>query len=157
MTNINENSNTDIESIKLYKIYRKKLQSFLKNSNFYHPENIMKYLPNDYLHEFALIFSKLNKHEEVLRIYIHQLQDIDLAEKYCHTNYEFMINELNNNRMLKKPPSLNASAQTFNKIENINYQKLKFEQNIFDEKLFMSLIGDSNNVYICLFKVTISI
>ena len=166
--NINEQID-DNEDVILYKIYRKKLQYFLQFSNYYHPEIVMKFLPGEYLHEFALILSKLNRHEEVLRIYIHQLQDVTLAEEYCHTNYLFYMNKIKNDRLLVKkasPTSISTTAQSQHsqsqqqqqqptgEEKSVNYQKIKLEQDILDEKAFMSLIGDTNNVYIWLFKVS---
>lgn len=91
--NINHSSNnldpheSDNETVTLYKIYRRKLQSFLETSMDYSPERILKFLPPQFLHEYALILSRLGKHEEVLSIYIHQLNDFALAEAYCTRIY----------------------------------------------------------------------
>lgn len=78
----------DTESMLLYKIYRRKLQSFLQSSSEYHPDRILKFLPQQFLHEYALLLSRLHRHEEVLQIYIEQLADLALAEAYCQRIYE---------------------------------------------------------------------
>lgn len=78
---------TDKEAVMLYKIYRKKLQNFLLNSTDYNPKRVLKVLPHQYLHENALVLSRLGKHRDVLSIYIHQLQNFSLAESYCDRIY----------------------------------------------------------------------
>ena len=83
----------DNESTLLYKIYRRKLQFFLQTSTDYHPERILKFLPPQFLHEYALLLSRLDKHEEVLKIYIHQLNDINLAQSYCDRIYSNANND----------------------------------------------------------------
>ncbi len=74
---------TDREPLMLYKIYRRKLQNFLLNSADYNPKRVLKFLPQQYLHENALVLSRLGKHRDVLTIYIHQLDSLILAENYC--------------------------------------------------------------------------
>jgi len=72
----------------LYKIYRAKLQAFLESPlSEYRPERVMKFLPTQFLHEYALLVSRLGKHEEALRIYVHQLHDLELSEQYCDRIY----------------------------------------------------------------------
>jgi hypothetical protein len=83
----------DNESTLLYKTYRRKLQFFLQTSTDYHPERILKFLPPQFLHEYALLLSRLDKHEEVLKIYIHQLNDINLAQSYCDRIYSNANND----------------------------------------------------------------
>lgn len=80
----------DSEQLKLYKIYRRKLQNFLSVSLEYHPQRVLKFLPRPYLHENALVLSRLGRHREVLRIYLHQLNQQDLAEAYCGCIYALM-------------------------------------------------------------------
>ncbi len=74
---------SDREALMLYKIYRRKLQNFLQNSADYNPKRVLKFLPQQYLHENALVLSRLGKHRDVLTIYVHQLQNLALAESYC--------------------------------------------------------------------------
>jgi hypothetical protein len=77
----------DDETMQLYKVYRRKLQSFLMNSQEYHPHRVLKFLPRQYLHENALVLSKLGRHREVLKIYLQQLKNRDLADAYCDRIY----------------------------------------------------------------------
>jgi hypothetical protein len=85
---INDN---DPENLKTYKIYRRKLQHILQYSTDYNPDQVLRALPPQYLHEYALLLSRLGRHEEVLRIYVHRLQDIALAEAYCDRMYVQLI------------------------------------------------------------------
>lgn len=72
----------------LFKIFRKKLQYFLMTSTEYHAEKILRLLPaGRFLHEYALVLSRLGQHEEVLKIYIHEVDDLALAEEYCQRTY----------------------------------------------------------------------
>ena len=41
-------------------------------------------LPPQFLHEKALLLARLGRHYEVLRVYVHELGDLGLAERYCH-------------------------------------------------------------------------
>lgn len=77
----------DREVLMLYKIYRKKLQNFLLNSTEYNPKRVLKFLPPQYLHETALVLSRLGKHRDVLTVYMHQLHSLELAESYCDRIY----------------------------------------------------------------------
>ena len=64
-----------------------KLQHFLETSSEYHPDRLLKALPRQLLHEYALLLSRQGQHEEVFAIYIHQLGDTSLAELYCDRIY----------------------------------------------------------------------
>jgi len=83
----------DSDELTLYKIYRLKLQHFLETSTEYHPDRLLRYLSSQFSHEYALILSKLGKHEDVLRIYINQLSDLSLAEAYCERIHRRMSEE----------------------------------------------------------------
>jgi hypothetical protein len=85
---------TDSETLKLYKIYRRKLQAFLSVSPDYHPQRVLKFLPRAYLQENALVLSRLGRHREVLKIYLHQLSNQDLAETYCTRIYGLMTGDM---------------------------------------------------------------
>jgi hypothetical protein len=85
-----EIKSNDNETVLLYKIYRRKLQSFLATSLEYHPTRVLKFLPKSYLHENALVFSKLSRHRDVLKIYCLQLKNQLLAELYCEKFYHAM-------------------------------------------------------------------
>jgi hypothetical protein len=77
----------DTETLLLYKIYRKKLQNFLATSTEYHPHRVLKLLPRQYLHENALVLSRLGRHRDVLKIYLTELNSLELAELYCDKIY----------------------------------------------------------------------
>lgn len=77
----------DTEDLKLYKILRSKLQALLQASQQYRAERIIEYLQPHFLHEYALLLSRMKCHEEVLQVYVHFLNDLPLAEKYCSSLY----------------------------------------------------------------------
>ncbi len=87
----------DSEIVQLYKVYRRKLQSFLGNSQEYHPSKVLKFLPRQYLHENALVLSKLGRHREVIKIYLQQLRSLEMGESYCET----MFYQVNSTTMTK--------------------------------------------------------
>ncbi|XP_067624404.1 vam6/Vps39-like protein [Eurosta solidaginis] len=71
------------------KKYREKLCDFLKNSQNYSPEVVIKDFPtNELLEERALILGRLKEHEQVLAIYVQVLGDVEKAAEYCEANYE---------------------------------------------------------------------
>jgi hypothetical protein len=84
-------SDNDSENIRNYKIYRRKLQHILQHSTDYVAEKVLKALPQQYLHEYALLLSRMGRHEEVLKIYVHKLKDIPLAEAYCSRMYNQLL------------------------------------------------------------------
>ncbi|CAD6999675.1 unnamed protein product [Ceratitis capitata] len=68
--------------------YREKLCDFLKNSQNYSPEVVLKDFPtNELLVERALILGRLKEHEKVLAIYVQVLGDVQKAAEYCEANY----------------------------------------------------------------------
>lgn len=98
---------TDSETLRLYKIYRRKLQAFLSISPEYHPQRVLKFLPRTYLQENALVLSRLGRHREVLKIYLHQLNNQDLAEHYCSRIYGIMVGDMS---IVEAAASATASA-----------------------------------------------
>ncbi len=64
-------------------LYRRKLRHFLQTSQQYNPARLLAVVPPDFLLEHALLLSRLGRHTEVLQIYVVQLRDRALAEKYC--------------------------------------------------------------------------
>lgn len=86
----------DTETVQLYKVYRRKLQSFLGNSQDYHPSKVLKFLPRQYVHENALVLSKLGRHREVLKVYLQQLHSQEMGESYCEKIYSQLSNSSNN-------------------------------------------------------------
>jgi hypothetical protein len=59
-------------------VFQDKLREFLRTSEDYHPERLLpalEGLPSHFLHEHALLLSKLGRHEEVLTIYVEQASD----------------------------------------------------------------------------------
>lgn len=68
----------------LYKNNQNKLLEFLKKSNHYNPESVLRNFPyDDLFEERAIILGKMGKHEKVLAIHIQILGDIVKAVKYC--------------------------------------------------------------------------
>uniref|UniRef100_A0A6B2KXZ8 CNH domain-containing protein n=1 Tax=Arcella intermedia TaxID=1963864 RepID=A0A6B2KXZ8_9EUKA len=73
-----------------YQDMRKKLVKFLRNSNYYVPQQIIpKYDFDKFgLHEErAILLSKMRNHKDALKEYVHKLQNFDEAEKYCVQHY----------------------------------------------------------------------
>ncbi|XP_005090680.1 vam6/Vps39-like protein [Aplysia californica] len=69
-------------------VMRKKLISFLQNSQYYIPERLLTRFPTDgFFEERAILLGRLGRHEQALNIYIHVLKDTKLAEDYCAKNY----------------------------------------------------------------------
>lgn len=69
--------------------YREKLCEFLKTSQNYSPEVVLKDFPtNELLEERVLILGRLKEHEKVLAIYVQVLGDVPKAAAYCEANYE---------------------------------------------------------------------
>ena len=56
---------SDGESLRIYKIYRRKLQHLLATSLQYNAERLLKILPPPFLHERALLLARLGRHYEV--------------------------------------------------------------------------------------------
>ncbi|CAG8660017.1 8216_t:CDS:10, partial [Dentiscutata erythropus] len=67
----------------------KKLLKFLETSTHYKAEKILGHLPLDDFYEArAILLSRLGQHDQALNIYIHKLQNEQLAEEYCVKNYK---------------------------------------------------------------------
>eukprot|EP00079_Xenopus_tropicalis_P028589 XP_012823570.1 PREDICTED: vam6/Vps39-like protein isoform X2 [Xenopus tropicalis] len=68
---------------------RRKLLDFLDISNCYQPEQLISHFPFDgLLEERALLLGRMGKHEQALFIYVHILEDTNMAEQYCHKHYD---------------------------------------------------------------------
>lgn len=68
---------------------RSKLVDFLKKSNNYAPESVLKNFPcNELFEERATILGKLGKHEKVLAIFVQILGNIEKAIEYCESVYQ---------------------------------------------------------------------
>jgi hypothetical protein len=105
----------DTQDMRLFKIYRSKLQAFLQCEKYeYRPERMMKYLPQGLLHEYALLLSRLGSHDEVLTIYIHQLGESDAAEAYCDRMHAQSTkrDQLNSN-VFNPPSSISTSNNVY--------------------------------------------
>lgn len=64
---------------------REKLRQFLEKSVHYTPETILVHFPFDNLiEERAIILGRLERHQQVISIYINILNDIPKATEYCH-------------------------------------------------------------------------
>ncbi|RIB02187.1 vacuolar sorting protein 39 domain 2-domain-containing protein [Gigaspora rosea] len=67
----------------------KKLLKFLETSTHYKAEKILGHLPLDDFYEArAVLLSRLGQHDQALNIYVHKLQNEQLAEEYCVKNYK---------------------------------------------------------------------
>ncbi|KAJ3033544.1 Vam6/Vps39-like protein [Rhizophlyctis rosea] len=68
---------------------RRKLGPFLDQSKVYHADRVLEAFPPDGLfEERAAVLSRLNRHEEALRIYTEKLRNYQLANMYCEKHYE---------------------------------------------------------------------
>ncbi|KAJ1807987.1 Vam6/Vps39-like protein, partial [Coemansia sp. RSA 2598] len=66
---------------------RKRLQRFLRSSQFYSPERALARLPEDRLfEERALVLSRLGRHEHALGLLVFSVASLALAEQYCIDN-----------------------------------------------------------------------
>lgn len=141
---------SDTEALRMYKIYRKKLQSFLLNSTEYHPQRLLSSLPshdNDhhhnhhhYLYELALVSSRIGEHSKVMDIYINKLADVKLAELYCERIYILYRSEIDDN----------------NNINNSN-NSINFNSRRRDDSAYVSTLQGLNSagdIYLILFQVS---
>jgi hypothetical protein len=79
---------TDAEALMMFKIYRRKLQTFLLTSQDYHPQRVVKFLPHLCLHEQALVLCRLGEHTQAIGLFLRAgLRDLRLAEWYCDRVY----------------------------------------------------------------------
>ncbi|CAG2162241.1 unnamed protein product [Oppiella nova] len=68
---------------------RRKLLTFLDESDHYSTETLPTYLLNDGLfEERAVVMGKIGNHKEALVIYVHMLHDTQRAEQYCQRMYD---------------------------------------------------------------------
>ncbi|KAL7417275.1 hypothetical protein BDY24DRAFT_412023 [Mrakia frigida] len=76
------------KSVKEEGPYAKALK-FLKSSNLYRPDHVLRYLPDDDLFEArAILLGRLGNHEAALQIYVYRLADYSKAEEYCVRVYQ---------------------------------------------------------------------
>jgi len=67
---------------------RNRLQLFLRSSTRYSPERLLaSFKPQDLLEERAILLSRVNRHEQVLAIYLRCLGSLDKALAYCDRIY----------------------------------------------------------------------
>ena len=86
---------------------RAKLIAFLERSLYYNPEKMLSRFPMDgtkstlFLFFFSLIFcfflalyeeraillGRIARHDRALNIYVHKLNDFEMAEQYCDKHY----------------------------------------------------------------------
>ncbi|CAK4159089.1 unnamed protein product [Aphanomyces euteiches] len=75
-------------------VLRKQLLAFLQSPlAMYHPERLLSRTPMDLLEERAVLLANMGRHEEVLRLYLHDLRDAALAETYCNECYAHHITD----------------------------------------------------------------
>lgn len=152
MKNDIELRDDDSEGLRTYKVYRSKLQIFLQASNDYHPDRILKFLPSPLLHEYALLLSKLGRHEEVLTIYIHRLSEYNTAEIYCDRIYNKAISHRNTSNMSynKKGGANNASIASGEEVYLCLLQVM-YEIRAFSRHICISTCPQEINV---MFEIT---
>eukprot|EP01112_Ceratiomyxa_fruticulosa_P013612 TRINITY_DN3831_c0_g1_i1.p1 TRINITY_DN3831_c0_g1~~TRINITY_DN3831_c0_g1_i1.p1 ORF type:complete len:240 (+),score=42.88 TRINITY_DN3831_c0_g1_i1:372-1091(+) len=67
---------------------RKKLLTFLEQSQYYNPERMLSRFPFDDLYEErAVLLSRIGQHEQALSLYAHKLKNFEMAEEYCNRHY----------------------------------------------------------------------
>jgi hypothetical protein len=86
---------TDADS-GLRRAYSHKLRSLLLESKLYDPQKMLAELPSGIgsSHEKALVLSRLGKHQDVLRLYVSEIQDVGMAEAYCARIYTAAVNRV---------------------------------------------------------------
>lgn len=68
---------------------RRALQDFLSTSQHVQPAMVLTRFPEEeLLHEKALLFRLLGRHEDALSIYVHDLRNLAMAEQYCAHAYD---------------------------------------------------------------------
>ncbi|RHY34001.1 hypothetical protein DYB32_001231 [Aphanomyces invadans] len=73
---------------------RKHLLTFLQSPlAMYHPERLLSRMHVDMLEERAVLLANMGRHEEVLRLYLHEIRDAALAETYCNECYTHRITD----------------------------------------------------------------
>uniref|UniRef100_A0A8C3A0R1 VPS39 subunit of HOPS complex n=1 Tax=Cyclopterus lumpus TaxID=8103 RepID=A0A8C3A0R1_CYCLU len=94
--------------------FRNKLLSFLDISTSYEPARLISDFPFDgLLEERALLLGRMGKHEQALFIYVHILKDTRMAEEYCHSHYNSLVDGnkdvyLSLLRMYLSPPDVHC-------------------------------------------------
>ena len=144
----------DSEVIMIYKTYRKKMQKYLHDFHDFNPTRLLKNLPDQYLHERALVLSRLGEYEKVISIYIHQLNDLQLAESYCDRIYNSILE-------LKSKSSLNSNENKVNSqfTSSPTYKQqsnpIGFVNSYSFSAASLSLLDNAGEIYLILFKVRI--
>lgn len=104
----------------------------------------MRLLPPTFRHEYALVLSRLGRHEEVLRIYVRQLQDLALAEEYCGRIFQLSLQEVTAGSVTMPPGSPDPADGRSAGLTGVARVP------------FLRVQGDYQNPYICLFKTLLS-
>ncbi|CUM66219.1 uncharacterized protein PRCAT00003879001 [Priceomyces carsonii] len=76
--------------------YYEKLCKFLQTTNSYEPWTVLKNIPtneDEYLRLTVFVYKRLGEHEKAIDVYFNQLNDLDLAMKYCSEIYRQPNNE----------------------------------------------------------------
>jgi hypothetical protein len=103
----------------------------------------LRLLPPSFRHEYALVLSRLGRHEEVLSIYVRQLQDLALAEEYCGRIFQLSLQEGSVAMSPSSPDPVvgGSSAGLVTGVARVPFLRVQ---------------GDFQNPYICLFKTLLS-
>lgn len=92
------------------------------------------------LHEYALVLSRLGKHDEVLKIYLSRLFDLQLAENYCDRMYRYSCLELFH-FMTTLTYAMIRSSRLLNKLKNAtNKKQMQSNTDVIDEGIYLILI-----------------
>lgn len=141
----------DSETLMLYKIYRRKLQNFLCHSSDYHPQRVLKILPRTYLHENALVLSKLGRHREVLKIYLIQLKNLELSELYCLRLYNCMMGKDINHELQMISPLNIRTKVNIKQYSNIYYNTVTTPINLQNPGEIYLILFQVNHFYFLFF------
>lgn len=87
------------------------------------------------------MLSRLGRHEEVLRIYVRQLQDLTLAEEYCGRIFQLSLQESVTAMSPESPDPVTGSTASLTGVARVPFLRVQ---------------GDYQNPYICLFKILLS-
>ncbi|OQS00911.1 hypothetical protein ACHHYP_02147 [Achlya hypogyna] len=73
---------------------RRQLLAFLQSPlSQHHPERLLSRTPVEMIEERAVLLANMGRHEEVLRLYLHEIKDAALAEDYCNDVYASKVGD----------------------------------------------------------------
>ncbi|KDO29045.1 hypothetical protein SPRG_06100 [Saprolegnia parasitica CBS 223.65] len=73
---------------------RRQLLAFLQSPlSQHHPERLLSRTPMEMIEERAVLLANMGRHEEVLRLYLHEIKDAAVAEAYCNDVYASKVGD----------------------------------------------------------------